>query len=130
MTQRGLFSPLIDVTPRTRTLGAAPNVPDTFWMATPAAAPSSMRLTSVTPFIFMSSTLSLVAEPVKVVLLMVWKPVTTTFSICAASSFNVNLKAVRCPMTCSAGSMPRNCTSRIDLGVTSAENENFPAASV
>lgn len=47
----------------------------------------------------MSSILSLVAEPVKVVLLMVWKPVTTTFSIWALSSFSVNWKEVRCPMT-------------------------------
>ena len=80
-THSGLLSPLIDVTPRMRTLGAAPNVPETFCTETPATLPSSMRLTSVTPAMFRSSVLSLTDDPVKVCFLMSWNPVTTTASI-------------------------------------------------
>jgi len=48
-TQRGLLSPDREVAPRTRILGAAPNVPETFCTETPATCPSSMREMSGTP---------------------------------------------------------------------------------
>ena len=65
-THSGLLSPVIDATPRIRTLGAAPNVPDTFCTDTPAALPSSMRLMSDVPATFRSDAFSLTDEPVKV----------------------------------------------------------------
>ncbi len=96
-TQSGLFSPLIDVTPRTRTLGAAPNVPETFWICTPAALPSSMRLMSVSPLICKSSVFNLTDEPVKVDFLSVWKPVTTTSSMPRLSLARAISRSVRAP---------------------------------
>ena len=41
----------MDVAPRTRILGAVPNVPDTFWTDTPAERPSNARLISGMPSI-------------------------------------------------------------------------------
>src|SRR5690606_30082973 len=63
-TQRGLLSPVMDVAPRTRILGAAPNVPDTFCTDTPAACPSNIRLTSGIPARWASSALTVEAAPV------------------------------------------------------------------
>lgn len=43
-THSGFELPKIDVAPRTRILGAVPNVPETFWTETPAERPSRPRL--------------------------------------------------------------------------------------
>ena len=80
-THSGLFSPLSDVTPRIRTLGALPKVLETFCTDTPATCPSSIRLTSVTPAMATSSAEILTDEPVKLSFFAFLKPVTTIWSI-------------------------------------------------
>ncbi|MNQ85877.1 hypothetical protein D3C85_1010530 [compost metagenome] len=71
-TQSGLLSPENEVAPRTRILGAAPKVPETFCIVTPATWPSSIRLTSVTPALSASAALINVEAPVKVFFSRVW----------------------------------------------------------
>ncbi len=68
------------VAPRTRIFGAAPKVPLTFCTETPAARPSSERLTSATPSSLLSLPLIFVVLPVKRRLSIFCMPVTTTSS--------------------------------------------------
>ena len=77
----------MEVAPRTRILGAVPNVPDTFWTDTPAARPSRPRLISAIPLSFTPSASSFVAAPVKRRLSIFCIPVTTTSSRTSASGF-------------------------------------------
>ena len=64
-THSGFDEPKMDVAPRTRIFGAVPNVPETFWTLTPAARPSSDRLTSAMPSIFALEASIFVAAPEK-----------------------------------------------------------------
>ena len=68
----------MDVAPRTRIFGAVPNVPETFWTLTPAARPSSDRLTSAMPSSFALEASNFVAAPEKRRLSCWVMPVTTT----------------------------------------------------
>ena len=88
-TQRGFELPKIDVAPRTRILGAVPNVPDTFCTETPAERPSRPRLISAIPESFTSSAERRSAAPVKSRLSVLVIPVTTTDSIVCSSGTRV-----------------------------------------
>ena len=84
-THSGFELPKIDVAPRTRILGAVPNVPETFWTETPAERPSRPRLMSAMPESFTSSATSWSDAPVKRRLSVLVIPVTTTASTAWAS---------------------------------------------
>ena len=77
----------MEVAPRTRILGAVPNVPETFCTDTPAARPSSPRLISGSPSNFTLSAVKLAAAPVKRRLSTFVIPVTTTSSSTSESAF-------------------------------------------
>ena len=84
-THSGFELPKMEVAPRTRILGAVPNVPETFWTDTPAERPSRPRLISAIPDSLTSSAMSWSEAPVNRRLSVLVIPVTTTASTAWAS---------------------------------------------
>ena len=111
-THSGFESPKIEVAPRTRILGAAPKVPDTFWTDTPAERPSRPRLISLTPSSRTSAAFSLSVAPVNMRLSIFCIPVTTTSAIWVDEE--ASWKSIRSESAFfSTGSKPRKEAFRV-----------------
>ena len=119
----------MEVAPRTRILGAVPNVPDTFWTETPDARPSSARLISGTPSNLAFSASTFAVEPVKSRLSIFCIPVTTTPSRYVASSC-ITIWIGSGDTFAEAVLIPRNVTMISLASAGTALIPNLPSASV
>ena len=99
-THSGLLLPKMEVAPRTRILGAVPKVPLTFCTDTPAARPSSERLMSAMPSIFIFSASICTVAPEKRRLSIFCIPVTTTSCRSWLSGWRVTLMPVPMATVC------------------------------